>query len=226
MRAMILAAGEGQRMGELTQTSPKALLKVGGRYLIEYAIRALAQAGIHEIVINVCYLKEQIIAALGNGAHYGVNLVYSQEAQRLETGGGIIKALPLLGEAPFIVLSADIISDYPLQRLLQLPLKQAHLVLVNNPVYHPQGDFSLAADQLVYRGTNNPFTFANIGIYRPELFHGYPPVYCRLAAVWQQAIQQKEITGECYTGLWYNVGTPQELKAAAAVIQQLNAPIF
>lgn len=211
MRAMILAAGVGQRMGALTEQTPKPLLQVGRRYLIEYGIESLQRIGIQEIVINISYRKDQIIAALGDGTDYGVQILYSEESERLETGGGIVKALPLLGSEPFIVLSADVITDYPLQRLLQQPFNLAHLIVVKNPPYHLAGDFSLRDNGEIYIGTSNPFTFANIGIYRPELFAGHQPVYLRLGHLWKEALLQGKISGECYEGLWYNIGTPQDL---------------
>jgi MurNAc alpha-1-phosphate uridylyltransferase len=213
MRGMILAAGKGERMGSLTQKTPKPLLRAAGSYLIEHAIQSLSEAGIKEIVINVSYLKEQIIAALGNGARYGVKLFYSEEEERLETGGGIVKALPLLGDEPFVVLSGDIITDYPIAKLFQKPLKLAHLVLIENPPFKPQGDFCLNENHEIEMGPGKTYTFANVGLYRPALFAGLEPVYRRLGDLWKEAILQKQITGECYQGLWYNVGTPQELNA-------------
>jgi len=217
-RGMILAAGRGERMGVITEQIPKPLLKVDGSYLIEYGIRAFVNAGIREIVINVSYLKEQIIAALGDGKRYGAKLVYSEENERLETGGGIVKALPLLGTEPFIVLSADIITDYPLEALLQKPLRLAHLIMVENPSFKMQGDYCLNQDQEIEKGPGKTYTFASLGIYRPELFTGCQPVYRRLADIWKEALAQKKITGECYPGLWYNIGTPQDLEAAQEVL--------
>lgn len=213
MRGMILAAGKGERMGAMTEKTPKPLLKAAGSYLIEHAIQSLFEAGIREIVINVSYLKEQIIAALGNGARYGVKLLYSEEEERLETGGGIVKALPLLGGAPFVVLSGDIITDYPIAKLWEKPLRLAHLVMIENPSFKPQGDYCLNDQREIEFGPGKTYTFANIGLYRPELFSGREPVYSRLADLWKEAITQKQVTGECYQGLWYNVGTPSELKA-------------
>lgn len=210
MRGMILAAGRGQRMRHLTDNTPKPLLRVKHQYLIEYAIAALVKAGIHEIVINVSYLGEQIKTALGNGSQYGVNICYSEEPEALETGGGIFQALPLLGEHPFVVLSSDIISEYPLQQLLQRPIKLAHLVLVDNPSYHPRGDFGLQ-DQCIHIDTEPRFTFGNIGIYRPELFASYSPGRFRLADVLKPAIEKQQVTGEHYVGVWHNVGCPEDL---------------
>lgn len=210
MRAMILAAGRGERMGELTQHTPKPLLKVNGHYLIEYAIRQLQQAGICEIVINVSYLAEQIKTALGDGSQYNVAIAYSEEEERLETGGGIFQALPLLGEDPFIVISSDIITNYPLQQLPKDPKGLAHLVMVDNPSYHPQGDFGFQNEYLTM-DTQPTFTFGNIGVYRPDLFSHCQPGHFRLGALLKPAIQQNKITGEYFSGLWYNVGSPQDL---------------
>ena len=217
MRAMILAAGRGERMGELTAKTPKPLLKVQGRYLIEYSIDALIKAGVTQIVINVSYLREQIIEAIGNGDRYGIRIVYSEEEERLETGGGIVKALPWLGEEPFIVVSADVVTDYPLKNLWQVPLRQAHLVFVDNPYFNAQGDFCLNAENEVCVGIENRITFANVGIYHPNLFKSWPASYCRLADMWKMPIANHQITGEHYKGLWYNIGNPKELYAAEAI---------
>src|SRR5262245_47836758 len=138
-KAMILAAGRGERMGELTSLQPKPLLRVAGHYLIEYAIANIKRAGISDIVINVSYRADQIKSALGDGKRYGVNIVYSEEKERLETGGGIFQALPLLGNEPFLVYSCDIITNYPLNLLPHQPNGLAHLIMVTNPVYHPHG---------------------------------------------------------------------------------------
>src|SRR5690606_31645972 len=143
MRAMILAAGLGQRMGALTQTCPKPLLKVAGRYLIEYAITTIVDAGIQDIVINTSYLGDMIEKVIGNGTQFGANIVYSHEPERLETGGGIVNALPLLGSAPFLVMSSDIITTSALALLPKQPAALAHLVMVNNPAYHASGDYAL-----------------------------------------------------------------------------------
>ncbi len=212
MRGMILAAGRGERMGALTTHCPKALLQVGGRYLIEYAILNFKRAGIHEIVINVSYYAEQIKQALQSGAKYGVHLVYSEEPERLETGGGILQALPLLGNAPFIVLSADVITDFPLdiQRNLQGAL--AHIVVVDNPPYHPRGDFGLAGQQVDLQALPT-YTFANIGWYHPDLFKGEEAGYFRLTKVLIPAIAAGKVTGELYRGRWFNMGTPEDLES-------------
>lgn len=212
MRGMILAAGRGERMGALTAELPKPLLKLAGRYLIEYPLLAFAQAGIREIVINVSYHAEKIQQALGDGAQYGVKITYSYEAERLETGGGIFQALPLLGTEPFIVLSSDIISEYPLQNLPQQPEGLAHLVMVKNPVYHPRGDFGLRGAKLDMKAQPS-LTFSNIGVYRPELFADCKPGHFRLGKLLIEGILQDRLSGELYTGMWRNIGTPQELAA-------------
>lgn len=218
MRAMILAAGRGERMGVLTENTPKPLLRVAGQYLIEYTLQRLASAGIKEVVINVSYHAEQIKAALSDGKRYGVTIIYSEEAERLETGGGILKALPLLGADPFIVISSDIITDYPLANLPENLEGLAHLILVDNPSFHPHGDFGLNGAWLDMLAAPAR-TFANIGIYSPALFKGCQPGCFPLNQLLFPAIRKKQITGEYYQGMWYNVGTPEEL---AIVNQRLE----
>lgn len=210
MRGMILAAGRGVRMGALTENTPKPLLKVAGRYLIEYSILALTRIGVRDIVINICYHADQIKEALGDGSRYNANIHYSEEEEALETGGGIFQALPLLGDQPFIVLSSDVITDYPLEKLPQNPEQLAHLVLVDNPVFHPMGDFCLAGSQ-IYLAIQNQFTFGNIGIYRPELFADCHPGKFRLGDLLKEAVKNSQVTGEHYRGVWYNMGTPEDL---------------
>lgn len=214
MRAMILAAGRGERMGDLTVKTPKPLLKVNGKYLIEYTLMQLHAAGMKEIVINVAYHAEQIKQALGDGQRYGVNIHYSEEEQRLETGGGIFKALPLLGRDPFLVMSADIITQYPLHKLPKQLTGLAHLVMIANPSYHPNGDFGLAHG-LIDLTAKPTYTFANIGIYHPDLFAACQPGFFPLKNVLLPAIQQGRVSGEVYKGVWYNVGTPADLQAVS-----------
>jgi MurNAc alpha-1-phosphate uridylyltransferase len=213
MRGMIMAAGRGARMGELTRDVPKALLKMNGRYLIEYSLYSLAKIGVRDIVINICYHREMIKDALGNGARYGVDIIYSEEEEALETGGGIFQALPLLGDAPFIVLSCDIVTEYPLQQLPSEPHGLAHIVLVDNPTYHPEGDFCLYG-QRVYFGEGKTLTFGNIGVYRPELFTDYSAGHFRLGGVLKKEIHLQQISGEHYQGSWHNIGTPEDLMLA------------
>lgn len=210
MRAMILAAGRGERMGELTAHTPKPLLRINGEYLIVYAIASLARAGIHELVINVSYHGDQIKKALGDGSRYGVHIAYSEEAQRLETGGGIFKALPLLGNDPFLVVSSDVITDFPFATLPKQLEGLAHLVLVDNPDFHPKGDFGLVNGR-VNQHAKPAFTYANIGVYHPALFSGCEPDHFPLNKLLFPAIDQAQVTGEYYQGIWYNVGTPANL---------------
>lgn len=211
MRGMILAAGRGERMGKLTAELPKPLLQVAGRYLIEYVIASFKRAGITEIMINVSYHAEQIKAALGDGSRYGVTLFYSEESERLETGGGIFKALPWLGKSPFLVMSSDIITDLPLEKLSLKTNDTAHLVMVENPSYHPRGDFGLEAGRILQQQPT--YTFASIGVYHPDLFAGCKPGRFRLTEVLLPAILNARVSGELYTGLWENIGTEADLAA-------------
>ncbi len=220
MRGMILAAGLGQRMGEYVHSTPKPLLRLGDAYLIEYSIRALARAGIREIVINTFYLADQIEKELGDGQQYGVKIYWSRESELLETGGGIVNALPFLGDEPFVVVSADVVTDYPFARLIQKHVKMAHLVFVDNPVFHPAGDFSLLHGQVV-AAANETKTYANIGVFHPACFAGYAPHKFRLADILKKFIAAGQVTGEVYQGKWHNIGTPEALwhaESDAAVI--------
>lgn len=213
MRAMILAAGRGERMGKLTEYTPKPLLKVHGKYLIEYALQSLIATNIKEIVINVSYKAELIQQTLGDGNQYGVQITYSIEKERLETGGGILNALHLLGRDPFIVISSDIITDFKLQKLTLPAGKLAHLILVDNPSFHPQGDFGLT-NNLLNRITKPTFTFANMGIYDPAFFSNATPGYFPLSKLLFPAIDQGLISAEHYHGLWFNIGKPEDLEEA------------
>jgi len=211
MKAMILAAGRGERMRPLTDRTPKPLLKAGGRALIEYHVEALAAAGFRELVINHAHLGGQIVEYLGDGSRYGVSILYSPEpAGALETGGGIRHALPLLGDEPFLVVNADIWTDYPYGRLRFEPPGLAHLVLVDNPPHHRRGDFALH-EGLVTAGNGPCFTFSGIGVYRPALFAGQPDGAFPLAPLLRVAMQRGEVSGEHYDGRWVDVGTPGRL---------------
>ena len=214
MKAMILAAGRGERMRPLTDRHPKPLLKVDGRALIEWHIEALKETGIKEILINTSWLGEQIPEYLGDGAYWGVNLTFSHEPQALETAGGIRKALEFFGDAPFIVVNGDVWSDFSYEGLLDKPSKLAHIVLVPNPEHNPQGDFLLREDGLVVAEGESCATFSGIGVYKPEIFKGlfmdepYP-----LAPVLRELMVEAEVTGELYDGRWYDIGTPERLEA-------------
>lgn len=210
MRAMILAAGRGERMRPLTDHTPKPLLPVGGRFLIDYHLRALAQAGFREVVINHAHLGEQIIEALGDGSAYGLRILYSPEQPALETGGGIFRALPLLGEEPFLVINGDIWTDYPLARLRTCQPVLAHLVLVDNPPQHPQGDFVLHHGQ-VSDDAEARLTFSGIGVYRPALFAACHDGPFPLAPLLRRAMGEGAVSGEHYQGQWWDIGTPERL---------------
>ncbi len=212
MKAMILAAGRGERMRPLTDHTPKPLLAVRGRPLIEYHILALAAAGIRELVINHAHLGEQIVAALGDGRRFGVHIRYSPESPALETGGGIFRALSLLGDAPFVVVNGDVWSDYDFARLPSEPEGLAHLVLVDNPPHHPEGDFVLRGGRVQAQG-GKKLTFSGIGVYRPQLFSGCRPGVFPLTPLLRAAMARAQVSGEHYTGIWCDVGTPERLRA-------------
>lgn len=214
MKAMILAAGRGERMRPLTDHTPKPLLKAGGRSLIEYHLVRLAQAGFEDIVINHAHLGDQVEAALGDGQRYGINIQYSVEGQGLETGGGIHNALPLLGDSPFAVVNGDIWTDFPFENLtqcLQSSHDLAHIVLVNNPEHHPEGDFALEQGRALLNG-DVKFTFSGIACYRPEFFAHCQPGAFPLAPMLREAMSNNQISGELYAGRWVDVGTPERLQ--------------
>ena len=219
MMAMLLAAGRGERMRPLTDTVPKPLLEVAGKPLIQYHIEALCEAGFRELVINHAHLGQQLVERLGDGGEFGVRIRYSPEPPgALETGGGIRQALPLLGEGAFAVINADIWTDYPYRALRRETRGLAHLVLVDNPTHHPQGDFQLQGTQLAAEGDSR-LTFSGIGVYRPELFDGAPQGAFPLAPLLRAAMQAGQVTGEHYRGRWVDIGTPQRL---AELDQQLR----
>ena len=214
MKALVLAAGRGERMRPLTDKVPKPLLAVGGKALIVYHLEALARAGVRDIVVNLSWLGASLKAALGDGSRYGVNINYSDEgAVALETGGGIFNALPRLLPDPFVVVNGDIWTDFDFSRLLPGIAAQntlAHLVLVPNPTQHPQGDFGLDGDQVTERPTGR-YTFSGIGIYRAELFAGCQPGKFPLAPLLKRAIGERRLRGELYRGQWWDVGSAERL---------------
>lgn len=216
-RAMILAAGRGERMRPLTDHTPKPLLHVGGTSLIVRVISGLVAAGIRDIVINIAHLGDQIRDALGDGDRLGVRIRYSPERIALETAGGIANALPLLGDAPFVVANADILSSFDFSRLgpvagaMEGDERLAHLVLVPNPPHHPKGDFGLSGSQVINDGTPR-LTFSGIAVYRPALFGGIVPgSKAALAPLLREAIAGGHVSGECHAGVWHDVGTPERL---------------
>jgi MurNAc alpha-1-phosphate uridylyltransferase len=238
---MILAAGRGERMRPLTDTIPKPMLRAGDKALIEYHLENLAQSGFIDVVVNHAHLGQIIEAGLGNGERYGVNICYSHEPVALETAGGITQALPLLADGcgnnekdrPFLAVNADIYCDMPFSRLM--PVLQsmqgdpagdlAHLVLVDNPDHHPDGDFALDSSgrvALAGQGANN-LTFSGIGVYRPELFRNVlPGSVAKLAPLLRCAIAEQKISGEHYRGIWVDVGTPERLRLLDARLMEVS----
>lgn len=218
MKAMILAAGRGERMRPLTDDTPKPLLRIGGQTLIERHIHALRRAGVKEFVVNTAHLGERIETALGDGSAYSAVIAWSREPEgALETGGGIFNALPLLGSEPFLVVNADIWTDFPFESVLNDPAGLAHLVMVDNPPHHPDGDFSLFDGLLSQRGPRM-LTFSGIGVYRPELFAGCQPGSFPLAPLLRNAMDAARVGGEYYAGNWFDIGTPERLDAVNEVV--------
>lgn len=216
MKALILAAGRGERMRPLTDTLPKPLLKVGGKMLIEYHLENLKSAGVTEVVINHAWLGDKIEQALGNGSRYGLNISYSAETEALETAGGIINALPLLqGESDkaevFIVINGDIYCDYDLLNLPSSFSALAHLILVSNPEHHPDGDFVLSKSGTIKLEGDNKYTFSGLGVYHPDLFKDYVMGKLALAPILRKAMEQQQVSGEFYQGIWHDIGTPERL---------------
>jgi MurNAc alpha-1-phosphate uridylyltransferase len=209
---MILAAGRGERMRPLTDHTPKPLLTAGGRPLIVHHLERLAAAGITRVVINHAHLGEQIEAALGDGARFGLAIRYSPEGRALETGGGIFRALPLLGDDPFLVVNGDVWSDLDFARLRLPEGRLAHLVLVDNPEHHPRGDFRLAGGEV--RDDGEPrLTFSGIGVYSPALFEGCRDGAFPLAPLLRAAMARGLVSGEHHRGRWLDIGTPARLQA-------------
>ena len=211
MRAMILAAGRGERMRPLTDNLPKPMLPVGGKPLLQYHVEALARAGFTDLVINHARFGDRIEAWFADGGAYGVNIRYSAEGDNpLGTGGGIKRALPLLGDDPFLVVNGDTWTDFLLETLLETPPGQAHLVLVPNPPHHPQGDFVLQDGEI--SGFGEPkYTFSGIGVYHPGLFRSISEPVFPLAPLLRKAMEQREVTGELHNGRWSDIGTPARL---------------
>lgn len=210
---MILAAGRGERMRPLTDHTPKPLLKVKGKPLIVHHIEKLAQGGFREIIINIAHLGYKISQALGDGSFWGVKIVYSDEQKEgaLESAGGIIKALPLLGKDTFLVVNGDVWCDYDFDLSFNLKDDLAHLILVANPEHNPYGDFSLDKDRILNDGEEK-YTFSGIGYYSPKLFDGTNYGKYGLAPLLRKAIKKNMVSGSFYNGVWQDIGTPQRLK--------------
>ncbi|HUN70875.1 MAG TPA: nucleotidyltransferase family protein [Steroidobacteraceae bacterium] len=214
---MLLAAGRGERLRPITDTLPKPLAGIAGKPLIVYHLEALARAGIREVVINLSWLGDKIRAALGDGSRYGVHITYSEEGPiPLETGGGIHRALPLLGAGPFLVVNADVWTDMDFSRGLDLEEgADARLFLAPNPPQHPRGDFGLEGDFVVEREADR-FTYTGIGVYRPTLFAGCEPGKFPLLPLLKRAIAARRLRGELYRGEWLDIGSPERLASLDA----------
>ncbi|EJL97271.1 Nucleoside-diphosphate-sugar pyrophosphorylase family protein [Pseudomonas sp. GM102] len=220
MKAMILAAGKGERMRPLTLTTPKPLVRAGGVPLIEYHLHALAAAGFTEIVINHAWLGQQIEDYLGDGSRYGVSIQYSAEGEPLETGGGIFRALPLLGDEAFVVVNGDIWTDYDFSVLHQPIAGLAHLVLADNPAHHPSGDFTLLDGQVQDgRADTSTLTYSGIAVLHPQLFDGCSAGAFKLAPLLRKAMADGQVTGERLNGHWVDVGTHERLAEVETLIE-------
>lgn len=236
MRALIFAAGKGERMRPLTETTPKPLLEVGGKPLVAWHLEKLAAIGVREVVMNTSWLADRFEPTLGDGSRWGLKLHYSFEGpEPLETGGGMHKALDLLGDAPFLAVNGDIWTDYEFSRLPREPAGLAHLVMVDNPAQHPRGDFHLDAGQLLHARGEPTLTYSGIGLYRPGLLRDWrevigpapgtelsPPRF-KLAPLLQSAMQAGAITGEWHRGRWTDVGTPERLAQLDAALRPTGA---
>ncbi|WP_428825873.1 N-acetylmuramate alpha-1-phosphate uridylyltransferase MurU [Azonexus sp. IMCC34842] len=213
MKAFILAAGRGERMRPLTDHTPKPLLQAGGKPLIVWHLERLAAAGFREIVINHAHLGEQIEAALGDGSAWGLSIRYSPEPPgALETAGGIANALPLLGDAPFLVVNGDIYCDWDFTRASQLINRPAHLLMVANPAHHSGGDFALDGERVVFAQGEQTLTYAGIAVFSPAFFADVPRgTVMKLRPLLDAAIAAGTLSGERHAGRWVDVGTPQRL---------------
>jgi MurNAc alpha-1-phosphate uridylyltransferase len=225
MQALILAAGKGERMRPLTLVKPKPLLEVCGTTLIEHHIINLKKAGFDDIVINVSWLAQQIMKKLGSGNQYGVKIRYSFEgSEPLETGGGMLKALNLLGNKPFLVVNADIKTDIDFTSIKPTPDMLAHLVLVNNPSHNPNGDFHLNEAKLLsnIKSSMNQ-TYSGIGIYNPKLFKSCQPGKFSVVPLLKEAMSQKMVSGQFYNGQWDDIGTIERLTKINSNCKKQNA---
>jgi len=221
MKAMILAAGKGERLRPLTLHTPKPLVRAAGVPLIEYHVRALAAAGFRELVINHAWLGAQIEDYLGDGERFGVSIAYSAEGEPLETGGGIFRALPLLGDEPFLVVNGDIWTDYPFAGLCRPLAGLAHLVLVDNPAHHPAGDFRLLEDGRITDAADglDRLTYSGIAVLAPALFAGCRPGAFKLAPLLRRAMADGRVGGERFAGRWVDVGTHERLAEVERLLQ-------
>ena len=225
MKAMILAAGLGSRMRPLTLYTPKPLLEVGGKALIVWHIEKLKQIGVTDIVINTAWLADVLIAALGDGSQFGVNILWTREAEGLETAGGIINALPLLGNEPFILVNGDVWTTFDFAQLLRVQLNAdlAHLVFVTNPEQHPQGDFTLAENRAYTFAQNQQgenLTYSGLAVINPKIFDGLDAGKRPLAPLLKQAMIDAKVSAEKMQAAWVDVGTPERLSNLDVQIRQ------
>ncbi|UHQ19684.1 nucleotidyltransferase family protein [Lysobacter sp. KIS68-7] len=232
MKALVLAAGLGERMRPLTNTTPKPLLEAGGKPLIAWHLERLAAIGVRDVVVNTSWLAPRFPEVLGDGERWGLKLHFVYEGPTpLETGGGMLNALPLLGDAPFLAVNGDVWTDFDFARLPKEPRGVAHLVLVDNPPQHPAGDFALHAGGRVDDATEGRLTFSGIGLYRPTLFDGWreiignalgadetPPRF-RTPPLLRAAMARGEVDGMHHAGRWTDVGTPQRLAELDAALR-------
>lgn len=225
MKAMILAAGQGNRMRPLTLYTPKPLLEVGGKPLIVWHIEKLKNIGVTEIVINSAWLADKLIGTLGDGSQFGVNILWTREDEGLETAGGIINALPLLGSEPFILINGDVWTTMDFSSLLNIELGDdlAHLMFVDNPEQHPKGDFTLANGRAFtfdqeQQGEN--LTYSGVAVYSPKMFEGLENGKRPLAPLLKQAMQDAKISAEKLQGAWVDVGTPERLSLLDGQIRE------
>jgi MurNAc alpha-1-phosphate uridylyltransferase len=213
VKAMILAAGKGERMLPLTKETPKPLLQIGDKSLIQYHIEALAEASVSEIIINTGRFGEKIEKVFGNGKEYGVNIRYSHEgSEPLGTGGGVLNALPLLGSSPFILINGDIYTNFNFSSLNSHTDNLAHIILVDNPAHNSNGDFTLHGG-LVGEKDKIMLTFGGIGVYQPRFFYDGDKQMISFIPALRRVINQKKVTGEHYQGKWHDVGTPERLRS-------------
>ena len=223
MKAMILAAGKGERLRPLTLHTPKPLVQAAGVPLIEYHVRALAAAGFRELVINHAWLGQQIEDYLGDGARFGLSIQYSAEGEPLETGGGIFRALPLLGDAPFLVVNGDIFTDYAFAGLRRPLAGLAHLVLVDNPAHHRGGDFCLEQARVCDAQADQPsLTYSGIAVLSPALFAGCHAEAFKLAPLLRRAMLDGQVSGERFAGCWVDVGSHERLAEVERLLARVH----
>jgi len=223
MKAMLLAAGRGTRLKPLTDQTPKPLLPVGPHCLIEYNLIALKHAGVEDVIINVCHHAKQIMEKLGDGKKYGLRIQYSYEKDKaLGTGGGVFQALKLLGSEPFLLISSDVWSQYSFGESMLDADGELHLVLVENPIFHPKGDYALSNNGKVTM-QGRKLTFSGIAKVNPRIFKGCEPGSFSISPLFNKAVERGEVSGEIYRGSWFNVGTIEELTRLKKTLKIMGA---